>query len=125
MLGACPFTLLSPPFTWYQIFGHHFSFLDRVPYVMNFEFKSNCDSSLPTFLVCGRALLDAEICKYVEETYSNGNSAVYCTCGNDVAGPGENFEFTVVISVSRQNPKNFWYTDQKIFYLLMIFVFCF
>ncbi|XP_078440955.1 subunits of heterodimeric actin filament capping protein Capz superfamily isoform X2 [Wolffia australiana] len=68
------------------------------------------DEELPSsYIEAFRASLDAEICKYADETYSRGNCAVYCTRGKEVEGPGASFELTVVISADRQSPQNFWY----------------
>ncbi|CAA7388816.1 unnamed protein product [Spirodela intermedia] len=66
------------------------------------------DEELPcSYIEEFRAPLDAELCKYVDETYSKGTCAVYCTKGKDVEGPGAVFEFTVAISATRQSPQNF------------------
>ncbi|XP_078440973.1 subunits of heterodimeric actin filament capping protein Capz superfamily isoform X4 [Wolffia australiana] len=66
------------------------------------------DEELPSsYIEAFRASLDAEICKYADETYSRGNCAVYCTRGKEVEGPGASFELTVVISADRQSPQNF------------------
>ncbi|KAM0947664.1 putative F-actin-capping protein subunit alpha [Dioscorea sansibarensis] len=66
------------------------------------------DEELPSFYIEGfRSALDAELCKYVDDTYPKGTCAVYCTRGKDVEGPGASFEFTVVISAARHSPQNF------------------
>jgi len=52
--------------------------------------------------------LDVELCKYVGEAYPKGTCSVYCTKGKEVEGPGDDFEFTVVISASKLSPQNFW-----------------
>lgn len=54
-----------------------------------------------------RDSLDAELSKYVGESYPKGFCAVYCTSGKDVEGPGADFEFTLVISAARHSPQNF------------------
>lgn len=47
--------------------------------------------------------------KYVGEAYPKGVSAVYCTNGKDLEGPGADFGLAVVISAARRSPQNFWY----------------
>jgi capping protein (actin filament) muscle Z-line, alpha len=49
------------------------------------------------------------MCKYVAETYPKGISAVYCTRGKDIDGPGNNFDLVAIISASKKSPQNFWY----------------
>ncbi|XP_020583809.1 F-actin-capping protein subunit alpha isoform X2 [Phalaenopsis equestris] len=66
------------------------------------------DEELPSAYVEEfRFTLDAELCKYVADTYPKGTCAVYCTRGKDVDGPGVGFDFAVVISASRTSPQNF------------------
>ncbi|KAG6474828.1 hypothetical protein ZIOFF_064043 [Zingiber officinale] len=54
-----------------------------------------------------RGSLDAELSKYVAETYPKGTCAVYSTSGKDSEGPGVDFEFAVVISAAKHSPQNF------------------
>ncbi|MQL90412.1 hypothetical protein Taro_022995 [Colocasia esculenta] len=72
------------------------------------------DEELPSsYIEEFRSILDAELCKYVGETYPKGTCAVYCTSGKDAEGPGMDFEFTVVISAARRSPQNFWCVYQQ------------
>lgn len=66
------------------------------------------DEELPSpYIEEFRSALDAELCKYVGDTYPKGTCSVYCTSGKDVDGPGANFDFVVVISASKLSPQNF------------------
>ncbi|XP_068659794.1 F-actin-capping protein subunit alpha [Aristolochia californica] len=66
------------------------------------------DEELPSsYIEEFRGALDAEVLKYVTETYPKGTCAVYCTHGKDIEGPGADFELVVVISAARHSPQNF------------------
>ncbi|XP_074582412.1 F-actin-capping protein subunit alpha [Curcuma longa] len=66
------------------------------------------DEELPSVYVEEfRGSLDAELSKYVAETYPKGTCAVYSTSGKDSEGPGADFEFAVVISAAKHSPQNF------------------
>ncbi|KAJ4968230.1 hypothetical protein NE237_014931 [Protea cynaroides] len=66
------------------------------------------DEELPSvYIEDFRCALDAEVIKYVGETYPKGVCSVYCVNGKDVEGPGSNFELAVVISAARNSPQNF------------------
>ncbi|XP_015088723.1 F-actin-capping protein subunit alpha-like isoform X3 [Solanum pennellii] len=66
------------------------------------------DEELPSaFVEEYRSAMDAEIMKYVSETYPKGICSVYCTKGKDVEEPGFDFELVVVISAARHSPQNF------------------
>ncbi|CAG7890909.1 unnamed protein product [Brassica rapa] len=54
-----------------------------------------------------RCALDAEIQRYVSESYPKGVSAVNCVKGKDVDGPGMDFEFVVIITARKLSPQNF------------------
>ncbi|CAF2373517.1 unnamed protein product [Brassica napus] len=54
-----------------------------------------------------RCALDAEIQRYVSESYPKGVSAVNCVKGKDVDGPGTDFEFVVIITARKLSPQNF------------------
>ncbi|KAL5713037.1 hypothetical protein ACHQM5_015153 [Ranunculus cassubicifolius] len=72
------------------------------------EVRPATDEELPSpYIEEFRCALDAEVIRYVEETYPRGTCSVYCTNGKDVEGPGYDFELTVVISASRLSPQNF------------------
>lgn len=59
-------------------------------------------------LIYVRGTLDAELVKYIAETYPKGICSVYCINGKDTEGLGADFEFVVVISAARHSPQNFW-----------------
>ncbi|CAL9205744.1 unnamed protein product [Musa hybrid cultivar] len=66
------------------------------------------DDELPSpYIEDFRSTLDAELSKYVGETYPKGVCAVYCVSGKDAEGPGADFEFVVVISAVKHSPQNF------------------
>ncbi|KAL5996131.1 hypothetical protein ACLOJK_026204 [Asimina triloba] len=66
------------------------------------------DEELPSpYIEEFRAALDAEISKYVSDTYPKGVCSVYCVKGKDAEGAGANFELAVVISAARHSPQNF------------------
>lgn len=66
------------------------------------------DEELPSAYVEDyRCALDAEVMKYVGETYPKGIFAVYCVKGKDAEDEGYNFELVVVISAARHSPQNF------------------
>ncbi|KAJ8510262.1 hypothetical protein OPV22_000696 [Ensete ventricosum] len=66
------------------------------------------DDELPSpYIEDFRSTLDAELSKYVGETYPKGECAVYCISGKDAEGPGADFEFVVVISAVKHSPQNF------------------
>ncbi|KAJ4753580.1 F-actin-capping protein subunit alpha-2 [Rhynchospora pubera] len=66
------------------------------------------DDELPSpYIEEFRYALDVELCKYVAEAYPKGISAVYCTRGKDIDGPGNDFEFVAIISASKKSPRNF------------------
>ncbi|XXG54319.1 hypothetical protein AAC387_Pa03g2231 [Persea americana] len=70
--------------------------------------RSATDEELPTsYIEEFRGALDAELVKYVAETYPKGSCSVYCISGKDVEGPGANFELAAVISATRHSPQNF------------------
>ncbi|KAG4913910.1 hypothetical protein AAZX31_19G219100 [Glycine max] len=72
------------------------------------EVRPATDEELPSpYIEEFRCNLDAEILKYVEETYPKGFCSVYCVSGKDVEGPGADFELAVVISAARHSPQNF------------------
>ncbi|KAE9598139.1 putative F-actin-capping protein subunit alpha [Lupinus albus] len=72
------------------------------------EVRPATDEELPSpYIEEFRCALDAEILKYVEESYPKGVCSVYCSNGKDVEGPGSDFEFAVVISAARHSPQNF------------------
>lgn len=79
----------------------------------------------PVGILC-RGSLDAELNKYVAETYPKGTCAVYSTSGKDSEGPGADFEFAVVISAAKHSPQNFWYVIFSIYLnkLLKFMFFC-
>ncbi|KAH0905140.1 hypothetical protein HID58_044643 [Brassica napus] len=54
-----------------------------------------------------RCALDAEIQRYVSESYPKGVSVVNCVKGKDADGPGTNFEFVVIITARKLSPQNF------------------
>jgi len=56
-----------------------------------------------------RYALDAEIQRYVSESYPKGMSAVNCVKGKDTEGPGSDFELVVIITAMRLSPQNFWW----------------
>eukprot|EP00268_Persea_americana_P064034 TRINITY_DN8379_c0_g1_i11.p1 TRINITY_DN8379_c0_g1~~TRINITY_DN8379_c0_g1_i11.p1 ORF type:complete len:308 (+),score=54.63 TRINITY_DN8379_c0_g1_i11:152-1075(+) len=66
------------------------------------------DEELPSsYIEEFRGTLDAELVKYVAETYPKGICSVYCINGKDTEGLGADFEFVVVISAARHSPQNF------------------
>lgn len=60
-------------------------------------------------LCYGRGSIEAEIARYVGETYPKGVYSIYCVNGKDADGPEFDFELVVVISATRHSPQNFWY----------------
>ncbi|CAN7075712.1 unnamed protein product [Brassica oleracea var. botrytis] len=54
-----------------------------------------------------RCALDAEIQRYVSESYPKGVFAVNCVKGKDADGPGTDFEFVVIITARKLSPQNF------------------
>ncbi|KAM3219181.1 F-actin-capping protein subunit alpha [Capsicum annuum] len=72
------------------------------------EVRPARDEELPSaFVEEYRSSMDAEIMKYVSETYPKGVCSVYCSKGKDVEEPGFDFELVVVISAARHSPQNF------------------
>ncbi|XP_078159871.1 subunits of heterodimeric actin filament capping protein Capz superfamily [Carex rostrata] len=66
------------------------------------------DDELPSpYIEEFRYALDVELCKYVAEAYPKGISAVYCTRGKDIDGPGNDFDLVAIISASKKSPQNF------------------
>ncbi|WOL11818.1 F-actin-capping protein subunit alpha [Canna indica] len=66
------------------------------------------DEELPSpYIEEFRSSLDAELSKYVAETYPKGTCAIYCTKGKDTEGPGADFELVVVICAAKHSPQNF------------------
>ncbi|KVH87956.1 F-actin capping protein, alpha subunit, conserved site-containing protein, partial [Cynara cardunculus var. scolymus] len=57
------------------------------------EIRPARDEELPTpYIEDYRCALDAEVSKYVAESYPKGVCSVYCTSGKDVEEPGFDFE---------------------------------
>ncbi|KAK8946758.1 F-actin-capping protein subunit alpha [Platanthera zijinensis] len=81
--------------------------VDHVKQVCTNVRPANDDELPSAYIEEFRFALDAELCKYVVDTYPKGTCAVYCTRGKDVDGPGADFDFAVVISASRTSPQNF------------------
>ncbi|CAD5322163.1 unnamed protein product [Arabidopsis thaliana] len=66
------------------------------------------DEELPSLYIEEyRYALDAEIQRYVSESYPKGMSAVNCVKGKDTEGPGSDFELVVIITAMRLSPQNF------------------
>ncbi|KAG7021076.1 F-actin-capping protein subunit alpha [Cucurbita argyrosperma subsp. argyrosperma] len=66
------------------------------------------DDELPSSYVEEyRCTIDAEIARYVGDTYPKGVCSVYCVNGKDAEEAESDFELAVVISASRLSPKNF------------------
>ncbi|XP_072974727.1 F-actin-capping protein subunit alpha [Typha angustifolia] len=66
------------------------------------------DEELPSsYIEEFRVALDAELFKFVGETYPKGTCAVYCTNGKHLEGPGADFGFAAVISAAKCSPHNF------------------
>lgn len=66
------------------------------------------DEELPSLYIEEyRYALDAEIQRYVSESYPKGMSAVNCVKGKDNEGPGSDFELVVIITAMRLSPQNF------------------
>lgn len=85
----------------------HVATVDHVKQVCT-KVRPATDEELPSsYIEEFRGALDAEVCKYVGDTYPKGTCSVYCTSGKDVEGPGDNFEFVVVISAAKLSPQNF------------------
>lgn len=55
-----------------------------------------------------RSALDAEIQRYVSESYPKGVSTVNCVKGKYADGPGTDFELVVIITARKLSPQNFW-----------------
>ncbi|GMH13144.1 hypothetical protein Nepgr_014985 [Nepenthes gracilis] len=81
--------------------------IDHVKQVCT-EVRPAADEELPSpYIEEFRFALDAEVMKYVNDTYPKGVCSVYCANGKDVEGPGFDFEVVVVISAARNSPQNF------------------
>ncbi|XP_077218383.1 subunits of heterodimeric actin filament capping protein Capz superfamily [Tasmannia lanceolata] len=81
--------------------------IDHVKQVCT-EVRPATDEELPSsYIEEFRGALDAELVKYVSETYPKGTCSVYCVSGKDTEGPGASFELAVVISAARHSPQNF------------------
>ncbi|CAN8269651.1 unnamed protein product [Cochlearia groenlandica] len=66
------------------------------------------DEELPSsYIEEYRFALDAEIQRYVSESYPKGVSAVNCVKGKDAEGPGTDFELVVIITATKLSPQNF------------------
>ncbi|XP_058076801.1 F-actin-capping protein subunit alpha [Magnolia sinica] len=72
------------------------------------EVRPATNEELPSsYIEDFRGALDAELFKYVGETYPKGVCSVYCINGKDAEEAGTNFELAVVISAARHSPQNF------------------
>ncbi|URD79624.1 F-actin-capping protein subunit [Musa troglodytarum] len=81
--------------------------VDHVKQVCTTVRPANDDELPSPYIEDFRSTLDAELSKYVGETYPKGVCAVYCISGKDAEGPGADFEFVVVISAVKHSPQNF------------------
>ncbi|URD79625.1 F-actin-capping protein subunit [Musa troglodytarum] len=69
--------------------------VDHVKQVCTTVRPANDDELPSPYIEDFRSTLDAELSKYVGETYPKGVCAVYCISGKDAEGPGADFEFVV------------------------------
>ncbi|CAF2126353.1 unnamed protein product [Brassica napus] len=66
------------------------------------------DEELPSsYIEEFRSALDAEIQRYVSESYPKGVSTVNCVKGKDADGPETDFELVVLITARKLSPQNF------------------
>nr|VDC92638.1 unnamed protein product [Brassica oleracea] len=66
------------------------------------------DEELPSsYIEEFRSAIDAEIQRYVSESYPKGVSTVNCVKGKDADGPGTDFELVVLITARKLSPQNF------------------
>ncbi|CAF1703463.1 unnamed protein product [Brassica oleracea] len=66
------------------------------------------DEELPSsYIEEFRSALDAEIQRYVSESYPKGVSTVNSVKGKDADGPGTDFELVVLITARKLSPQNF------------------
>ncbi|KAL0858048.1 hypothetical protein Bca101_063202 [Brassica carinata] len=78
------------------------------------------DEELPSsYIEEFRCALDAEIQRYVSESYPKGVSAVNCVKGKDADGPGTDFELIVIITARKLSPQNFWCVQNDILLLIV------
>ncbi|CAN6818147.1 unnamed protein product [Brassica oleracea] len=85
----------------------HVAIVDHVKQICS-KVRPAYDEELPSsYIEEFRSAIDAEIQRYVSESYPKGVSTVNCVKGKDADGPGTDFELVVLITARKLSPQNF------------------